>query len=300
LPAVSVIIAAFNAQATIGETLSSLARQSHRDWEAIVIDDCSSDETALLGGFRDDRVRVIRLPTNQGPSAARNVGIENASADVVFLLDADDRWLPEYLESQLACLADASDPAVAIVACDALVIRDGTADTATWLEQNGTTCPPSLDSLLEKNAIFVSVGIRRDALERVGLFDESMRGAEDYDLWIRMLESGFRVAWNPIPLVRYRVSAESLSADTSRQAQYVARVLENAVTRGALTPTQVMIAKRQAKYQRALALASAVYRQRSRASLTEAVRAAPLLIEVLIRHPSLLPQWAANRKQATR
>ena len=126
-PLVSVIIPALNAGATLGRALDFVAAQTYPQWEAIVIDDGSSDDTAPLVERRGDpRCRVIRRTVRGGPSRARNDGIAAARGALIALLDADDEWLPQKLERQVAALA--RHPAAALAVCDMLSVHeDGSA-----------------------------------------------------------------------------------------------------------------------------------------------------------------------------
>src|SRR5437588_10837282 len=94
---VTVVIAARDAASTLPETLRSLGAQTVSAWEAVLIDDASSDETAALAGGFDDRLRVVRHERAEGPGASRNHGVREACTDLVATLDADDLWPPEYL-----------------------------------------------------------------------------------------------------------------------------------------------------------------------------------------------------------
>ena len=94
---VTVVVPAYNAASYIKQTLESVFSQTYRNFEVIVVDDGSTDDTALIAQKFGDRIRYIRQP-NQGLSAARNSAIKNARADVIALLDADDLWEPQFLE----------------------------------------------------------------------------------------------------------------------------------------------------------------------------------------------------------
>src|SRR5205823_1755024 len=117
LPRVSVVIPAYNAQATLARTLESLRAQSYRNWEAIVVDDGSSDDTAGIAedyAGKDERIRFV-LGLRMGVSIARNVGLSRARAEWILFLDSDDVITPDHLEKMLG--EAEKDPACNIVIC---------------------------------------------------------------------------------------------------------------------------------------------------------------------------------------
>lgn len=100
---VSIIMPAYNSALFIGETIESVLDQTHTDWELIVIDDGSTDETvAVVNNYQDERIRLLKCERNCGAALARNYGLREAKGKWVAFLDSDDRWLPEKLEKQIA------------------------------------------------------------------------------------------------------------------------------------------------------------------------------------------------------
>ncbi|HEX8187468.1 MAG TPA: glycosyltransferase [Pyrinomonadaceae bacterium] len=207
-PLVSVVMPAFNAERHIAESIESVMGQTCADWELVVVDDGSADGTArVVARFcADPRVRYVRRE-NGGQAAARNTGIRHTAAPLVAFLDADDLWLPEKLERQLEVLGRTGADLVYADGYvffddgsperdDAFAVVPGPADGATMLRL-----------LHEQNRIAtLSVVVRRGALERVGLFDESRRiqNCEDYDLWLRLARAGCGFYGMAERLVRYR------------------------------------------------------------------------------------------------
>ena len=110
-PKVSVVIGSYNCEKFIHETVQSVIDQTFRDWELIIVDDCSTDNTCQeISRIKDERIKLIRLDSNSGlPAAPRNVGIKNAKGDYIAFLDHDDIWLPEKLERQVAFLEKNKD-----------------------------------------------------------------------------------------------------------------------------------------------------------------------------------------------
>jgi len=201
-PRIAVIVTCFNLGKYLSETLASLRAQTCQDFELLVIDDGSTDPETLevLAGLPAD-VRVIRTE-NRGLSAARNAGVANSLAPYICAVDADDILLPQLLEKSVARLE--ADPSVAFV--------------SHWLEAFGdeswqwTPTDCGLPALLAANTVNGAALVRRTAVAAVGGWDETMRsGLEDWDLWITLVERGYRGAIIPEILFRYRRRADSMS-----------------------------------------------------------------------------------------
>jgi glycosyltransferase involved in cell wall biosynthesis len=199
--------------------------QTRQDFELIVVDDGSTDETAQRAhAFESDRrIRVVRQP-NRGPSAARNAGIAVARGSYVSTLDADDLWLPEYLEVMGAALDRSPDAVLAYT--DAWVLDDLTG-TIRRRSAMSYQRPPKVVAdprtfflqLLERNFIYTSATVRRSTLQRVGGYDESLRTSEDWELWLRIAALGAPVVRAPGTFAIYRDHPESLTSDPRRIAR---------------------------------------------------------------------------------
>jgi glycosyltransferase involved in cell wall biosynthesis len=220
----TVVIPAFNAARTVVSSIRSVLEQTTQDFELIVVDDGSTDGTvARARAFeKDPRVRVFRQP-NRGPSAARNTGIVNARGSYVSMLDADDLWLPEYLEVMGGALDAAPEAAFAYT--DAWLLEDATGKvrrkSAMSRQQPPKTVPDPRKfflRLLERNFIYTSVTARRWILERVGGYDESLWTSEDWELWLRIVAGGAHVVRPPGMLAIHRGHAGSLSDDLRKLA----------------------------------------------------------------------------------
>lgn len=231
VPAVSVIVPAYGVAHLIGETLASLQAQTMADWEAVVVDDGTPDDLvdALAPFDRDPRIRLLQTD-NAGVSAARNHGLHHARAPLIALLDGDDRYRPDYLATMTAALAD--DPALGFVTCDAVYFGATRRDGRLFSEFSPQSGQPTLDDVLRRRFnIFIGCTIRREAIEDVGGFDASLRAAEDLDLWIRLIERGWRCGYVAQPLADYRRRPESLSADTGQLLRAAAAVYRGAAQR---------------------------------------------------------------------
>src|SRR6266571_502317 len=206
-PGISIIMPAFNAERHIGESIQSVLDQTLGDWELIVVDDGSTDDTAtVVGRFNDSRVHYVKRE-NGGQAAARNTGIRNSNGALIAFLDADDLWLPEKLARQVDVFQQTEAD---VVYCDGYVFFDnGDADRSDFFavvpgRKDGTAM---LDLLYQYNRIAtLSAMVRRKAVEQVGLFDESRRfqNCEDYELWLRLARAGSSFYGMPDKLMRYR------------------------------------------------------------------------------------------------
>jgi glycosyltransferase involved in cell wall biosynthesis len=290
---VSVIVPAHQSAAVVGDALRSLQAQTYADWEAVVADDASSDGTlAVVEALGDPRIRTVRSEVNLGPAGARNLAAQHATGELVALLDADDAWLPAYLERMVG--AYDREPGVVLVGCDARLVRDGTTLSGTYLGGLPPYTPPTLDRLLRGNFIYVSGLFPRAAAEAAGWFSPELFGTEDHDLWIRLLEGGGRALVVEEPLALYRVADGSVSANLVRMAASSQGTLQRALARGRLTPAQQRIARSELRYYRAMeAVAHARFdRERPLAERASGVlRALPALARVAVTRPDKWRSW---------
>lgn len=211
---VSVVIPAYNSAATLARSIDSVLAQTWTAREIIVVDDGSSDATAAVIAGYADQVRGLHQ-ANAGPSAARNRGIEAARGVYVAFLDADDYWLPEKLERQVALLAN--HPELGFCSTATRVVDTAGKHIGDW-----PCCQvpgPLLETLFMHSAAVSGstsgVLARRELVQAVGGFDENLRGFEDPDLWIRLAaRSGY--ACIPEALTRVVRTPQSVSANLPR------------------------------------------------------------------------------------
>jgi glycosyltransferase involved in cell wall biosynthesis len=282
MPRVSVIVPAHDAEAFIEATLASVRAQTFADWEAIVADDASGDATAeRVRAIGDPRITVVRTDRNRGPAGARNLAARHATGELIALLDADDAWLPEYLERQLAAY-DAAAP-LGLLGCDAHYVSGGRRLERTHLDR----IPPAegtvtVERLLRGNPVFISALFPRAVAEEAGWFDEALFGTEDHDLWLRIAEAGHRVVVRREPLALYTVAESSVSSNLGRMGRNMQLLYERALERGRLTPRQQRIARRQLRYYAAM---EAV------AEREGMLGKAPLLARVVVTNPGRWGGW---------
>ena len=218
---VSVIIPTYNRVGTIKRAVDSVLSQTWKSIELIVVDDGSTDQTAEVLASYGDKIRPI-FQGNRGPSAARNTGIQAATGEIISFLDSDDSWLPEKTERQVKLLQRASSFGVGCCVCNAQMRHtDGRSVNSFAVAGLQPDRPEGIwsnpaDILLTRFLFFNQVvAVRREMLERAGLFRQDLRIMEDYDLALRLSLTG---AWAFIsdPLVAWHGGAEnSLSRNVS-------------------------------------------------------------------------------------
>jgi glycosyltransferase involved in cell wall biosynthesis len=210
---VAVIVPAFQAAATLGGALSSVAAQTRMPEEVIVVDDGSSDDTVAVAKSWDAQLPLTVLTQpNAGPSAARRAGIAAGASDTVALLDADDVWFPDHLEAMLGAYATTDD---GLASADTLTWIPGLAVSNRPLSQ-GAPLPArdkQLAWLLVDNRLSISALFSRARYDAVGGFRPQFHGTEDWDLWIRMVRAGAAIARPDHPTVLYRLSRGAVSSD---------------------------------------------------------------------------------------
>ncbi len=241
MPRISVIIPAYNVAPYIGETLASVFAQTFADFEAIIINDGSPDTGELervLEPFRD-RIRYLKQE-NRGASSARNAGLRAARGEFVAFLDADDLWLPSYLEDQLAVIRERNCD---LVCADALIVGESPDAGRTYFEAVMDSAPPNQVTFLdllsgERSLITSGVLARREHVLEVGLFDEKLRNAQDLDLWLRLARHGARVAYQPRVLLKYRARLNSLTGDAINSHQRELLIFEKVEQSYGLTPEE--------------------------------------------------------------
>lgn len=232
-PHVSVVMAAKNYARFLPAAVESVIAQTMTDWELVVIDDGSTDDTpvAVKPYLSDPRVRYVRSD-KLGQPRAKNLGIALSRGAVIAFLDADDAWRPTKLEKQLALLRDD----VGVVFCGRELIDESGAKLAKQPAAN----PPTgrvLDAMFVQNFVcFSSAMVRRQVFDHVGSFDPQWDLAIDFDLWLRVARQ-YAFAYVPEPLVLYRTGHGNLSQKLSDRVATAFSIMHrhrNAVTRSAV------------------------------------------------------------------
>jgi glycosyltransferase involved in cell wall biosynthesis len=257
-PTVSIITPTYNSAPYLAEAVESARAQTFADFELIVVDDGSTDETRAIASDlaeRDPRVRLL-AKDHGGLAVARNVAMKQARGAYFAFLDSDDLWSPEFLASQMAIFH--RRPATDVVTGNAVSLG-GKLDGRP-LNPPGTECRPvSLLDMIEDEALVTVMSVfRRTVFEATGGHDEGLSRSEDYDLWIRAAHLGFRFVQNPQPLACYRRRPDSLSADELAMLAAIILVLNRARQLCATSPRVVTAIDRQlARFEDARVLTSA-------------------------------------------
>jgi glycosyltransferase involved in cell wall biosynthesis len=225
MPKVSVIIPTHNRAHFLRGAILSVLNQTFQDFEIIVVDDASTDNTSeVVAAFNDERIRFLRHDTNKGGSAARNTGILNSQCDYIAFLDDDDEWLPEKLGKQMDILL-ASPPDVGGVYTGYVMVDRA---SGRVIDQRLPTKRGDLSKdLLISNCIggTSSVLLRKNCLQKVGLFDENLPRSQDFDLWLR-IANVFLFEYVPEPLYKYYIHENRISTNLdvlSRGLEIVAK-----------------------------------------------------------------------------
>jgi len=199
MPRVSVIIPIYNGAATIERALKSVFEQTFSDFEIVVVDDGSTDETPSVLAKFGDRIRMIRQ-SNRGFPGARNAGVAASRGDLIALIDHDDQWLPQKLELTVAALD--ADPGAALVYSDLIVVNEAGEESRSSPIGSDTAHAPTMDEMLTRIWPIMpsTVVMRRAAFDGAGGFGESLH--EDLDFWLLMREQGAFI-YLPDKLVRF-------------------------------------------------------------------------------------------------
>jgi glycosyltransferase involved in cell wall biosynthesis len=239
LPKVSVIIPTFNRAQLLGEAIESVLTQKVSDVELLVIDDGSTDDTAAGLEAYGDRLTVLRQP-NRGVSSARNLGIDNARADLIAFLDSDDIWLPGKLSRQLAFFRNSLD--ALICQTEEVWIRKGVRVNPKnrHRKPSGDIFTPSLELCLVSPS---AVMMHRQLFEAVGRFDEALPACEDYDLWLR-IASRYPVYLIDTPLIVKRGGHADQLSRMKGLDRYRIASLRNLLESGTLSGEQQLAAAR--------------------------------------------------------
>lgn len=213
MPKVSVIIPTYNRSKYLCEAIDSVLAQTYKDFEIIVIDDGSTDDTRnVLNERYDGRIQYL-YQANQGYSVAANKGIEASVGEYIAILGDDDLWLPEKLERQVRQFDD--HPEFGFVGSESLVINGQGLATDHYKRGQGNV--DTFESLYEMPFIpALTVVIRRRCLDEVGYFDPQLPNAQDYDLWLRLAKR-YRFCYMDMPLAKYRLHGSNLSRNIDQR-----------------------------------------------------------------------------------
>lgn len=223
-PRVSIVIPAYNQADYLAEAIASSLEQTYQDYEIIVVDDGSTDETPTVAQRFSSTIRYIRQE-NQGLAGARNTGIRHAAGEYIALLDSDDRWSPDFLQTMMSLVEQHPEGAVYY---------------AGWrfIDANGKDLPQAPNSrviapaamyraMLKSNFLIPSaIVMRRSTIVAEGMFDPAFRRLQDRELWVRLLSKGYKFIGSSACPVYYRVHGSSLSNDPQGGVRAVLALVE--------------------------------------------------------------------------
>ncbi|MDR3272916.1 MAG: glycosyltransferase [Flavobacteriaceae bacterium] len=204
-PAVSIVTACYNSEKYIGETIQSVLNQTCADWEWLIVDDCSTDNSVqVIKKIKDERIKLIKLTENQGAAKARNHGIKAAQGRYLTFIDSDDLWLPEFLETVVSYLKENKEEMVytSYKRVDENLqplLEDFTAEDNIKYNRLLYNCPMPMLTTIYDTA-------------RIGkILIPEIEKREDYALWLTILKKIPNVRAIEKPLAVYRIRSNSYS-----------------------------------------------------------------------------------------
>jgi glycosyltransferase involved in cell wall biosynthesis len=223
-PNVSVVIPTYNREDVISRAIDSVLKQTYTNFEIIIVDDGSTDNTEEVINELQKQHEEIKYfsQDNAGAAVARNHGIRKADGNYIAFLDSDDQWLPEKLETQLELFRESDQVNIGFVGANKIICKCDSDDQVVSKKDfyknrfSKEEQPFTLEDFLSlKNPVSPSTAlISTKALEDVGLFDPECPPHEDYELWIRLREQyNFETTWTP--LAKYRDWEEGISKTTT-------------------------------------------------------------------------------------
>jgi len=216
-PLISVIIPSYNRANFIKRSLNSVFEQSYKNFEIIVVDDGSTDDTEnFIKNYPDRRIRYIKHTENRGVPSARNTGIKAARGEYITFLDSDDEIYPKKFEIQINRLRDLPDSYGLIYSGYSLFINSTDEHVMDIVpEEYDNIC----DALLKRCIFAVHTPlVRKICFEKCGLFDESLPGCEDWDMWIR-LSQHYEFTFVPDILAKFYIHGEQKSTNLKNKVQ---------------------------------------------------------------------------------
>lgn len=245
MPKVSVLIPAYNRELYLPDAIRSVQEQTYQDWELIIINDASTDNTGTIAdtfAVEDSRIRVIHHEENKLRSGALNSGIDAATGEYICFLDSDDIYLPDKLERQVTFLEDNQGV-------------DGTYGDYEVINQDGATRYPTITAILQTEQILprlqkaaeegfspimpheegwipsCSVLIRKRVFESGIRFDTNLRNQEDFDMWLQILGAGFTLVRLAGNTYKYRRHDDQKSSNPERM-RIAGEVIKEKVAKG--------------------------------------------------------------------
>lgn len=236
-PLVSVIIPAYKVAPFLAETLASVFAQTFSDFEVILVNDGSPDTDEMEKVIEPYRDRIVYLrQENRGAGAARNTGLRSARGRYVAFLDGDDIWLPSFL-SEMVSFIEGYD----LVYANALLFGASQVAGLTYMDTNPSSGEVTAESLLAERCNIITSGVlaRREPIIELGMFDETLRNSQDFDMWVRIAKRpGARLAFLPKVLLKQRHRPGSLASDSIKSVEGELKVMAKVALRDDLTEAE--------------------------------------------------------------
>lgn len=218
MPKISVILPAYNAEKYIKEAIDSVLLQTYRDFELIILNDCSKDNTEqIIRSYEDDRIVYLKNQVNMGVAATLNRGLAAATGEYIARMDADDVSLPRRFEMQAAYLD--THPDVAVLGTALERFGEGIPTQIRRFSQNSAQM--KADMLFACGLAHPSVMMRRQVILGLGGYDLEFEGMEDYELWCRVSQEHQVAALDEV-LLRYRIHPQQVTKNPSEK--YIRRM----------------------------------------------------------------------------
>lgn len=227
---ISIIMPSFNSAGTISETLDSILNQSYPNWELLITDDCSTDNTVSIVeayAMRDPRIKIFSNSINSGAAVSRNNSIKNASGEYIAFLDSDDLWLPQKLSKQYSFMSE-KNVDFSFTAYE--LINDSGVRFGKKVDLQGDDLSFDYSDMLRKKA---TLGCSTVMLRKAAFTDCKMpliRTGQDYALWLKLLKQGKKAFLLNDVLTQYRILPNSISRNKFKKCKrqwQIYRELEN-------------------------------------------------------------------------
>jgi teichuronic acid biosynthesis glycosyltransferase TuaG len=207
-PLVSIITAACNSESTIAETIQSVIRQKYQNWEMIIVDDGSTDQSVSLIErtiAKEKRIRLIKSTTNQGPAVSRNIGLNEARGKYITFIDSDDIWLAHFLQNTIELMEKKKFPFV--FASYRRISEDGSKSYGDFIVPREV----SYEMLLKTNYISCLTAVYNSKIIGIRYFNTRFPFGSDYLYWLAILKDGYLAHGQKEVLALYRVRRGSVS-----------------------------------------------------------------------------------------
>lgn len=215
-PLVSIIVPMYNATATLKETIESVRAQTYSNWELVLVDDCSTDNTYRFAESfvaMDGRIKLFKMPANGGPGAATKLGFEKSSGNLIAFVDADDLWMPDKTQKQIDFMIEKDCEFICSDYC--------------WVDENGKALNKVIRCKKEADYSTVlrccpigssTVMITRNQLNKITI--PTIRKNNDYALWLQILCDGTKIYGMSEVLMKYRIVSTSNSFNKRKMIKY--------------------------------------------------------------------------------